>query len=527
LCYRSPFREPYVPTSGDNHVIICGCISNKRKLEKFFKEFYHPDRIESSGHQEYHCVLFAPYEPSEEIRSLLISPMLDTKVTYVIGSVLNVADLKLVRVDTASAMFFLCETELHSTSAEAEDSAIILRALSVVNFNPNLNCFVQIVKQEDRATLKDSDVDVILCLNEFKTALLARNAVCPGFSTFVENIFHSFGNVSMELEKAMDPWYAEYLHGARMELYFVDLSQAFRDAVDNDFNRMAEGIYLEFQLIVLGVVNKTDHDVILNPGRKEKMKFASESAFFDKYSSLLIIADDQIQADSICSAIRNASIIQRILEKLEAAENTFCIRDKKSENVKVHNKKNFRFFARNVITPINKTLQVSKAAKIRKEKTEEETVHNSDSDDENEQEYIGFRGNLRDAINAALPREPSAKGAKFNSFPKAAVVNREIGGGSPSKSSKKDTAAGDSAAGRNNAADSEGDDRESARLEGGKNPQKRRSDPVKSAVDEDGVTSLGRLNSNIENSEENKTIFSPVKEKPGVLKGELKLNFCA
>ena len=263
------------------------------------------------------------------------------------------------------------------------------------------------------------------------------------------------------------------------------------------------------------------------------MKYASESAFFEKYNSLLLIADDQIQADNICAAIRNTATIQRILEKLEAAENNFRIQDGRHAAHKVQNKKNFRFFARNVITPINKTLQVSKAARNIKE-TEagpaaaEPTVHNSDSDDENDQEYIGFRGNLREAIDPSLPREPSAKGAKFNSFPKAAVINREIGGGSPARSQRKDTTAdgGTTSRSNNSGRANDDDDHESAvKLpESGKNPLKRRSDPVKSTVDgendeENGVVSLNRLSSNIENTEENRTIFSPVKEKPGVLKG--------
>ena len=55
----------------------------------------------------------------------------------------------------------------------------------VSNFNPNLECFVQVIKEEDRDILKDSDVDVVICLDEFKTILQARNAICPGFSTLI------------------------------------------------------------------------------------------------------------------------------------------------------------------------------------------------------------------------------------------------------------------------------------------------------------------------------------------------------
>jgi len=57
---------------------------------------------------------------------------------------------------------------------------------------------VQVLRPEERVILKDSDIGVILCLDEYKTALQARNAVCPGFSTIIENLFHSIESISDE-----------------------------------------------------------------------------------------------------------------------------------------------------------------------------------------------------------------------------------------------------------------------------------------------------------------------------------------
>lgn len=44
LSLRSPFRTPYMRQGNDNHVIICGHVTNRQKLERFFKEFFHTDR---------------------------------------------------------------------------------------------------------------------------------------------------------------------------------------------------------------------------------------------------------------------------------------------------------------------------------------------------------------------------------------------------------------------------------------------------------------------------------------------------
>ena len=53
-------------------------------------------------------------------------------------------------------------------------------------------CLVQILKSDEKKILHDNEIDVIICLDEFKLAIQARNAMCPGFSTFVENIFHRY-----------------------------------------------------------------------------------------------------------------------------------------------------------------------------------------------------------------------------------------------------------------------------------------------------------------------------------------------
>ena len=118
--------------------------------------------------------------------------LLTSRITYIIGSSLATEDLIKARADSASAMFFLCNAETPEENAKLDDAATVLRTLSVTNFNPHLECFVQVLKPEDRDILKDSEVDVVLCLDEYKTCIQARNAICPGISTLIENIFHTF-----------------------------------------------------------------------------------------------------------------------------------------------------------------------------------------------------------------------------------------------------------------------------------------------------------------------------------------------
>lgn len=322
---KSNYKRPYKPSRNENHIILCGNVNSKPKLEQFFKEFFHPDRMFSAG-PEYHVVILCPNEPSEAVKDLFISSMLDSRVTYVVGSALSVEDLKKVRADVASGMFFICNTEGSMEAAKIEDATTVMRMLSVSNFNPDVECYVQVIRPEDRTILKDSDVEFILCLDEFKTTLIARNSICPGFSTFIENIFHTFGAISEEEENKLAPWYSEYLHGARMEMYYVPLDQDFLRAIHFDFDKLCEAVYIEFGIVVLALCNANQDSITFNPNRKDLGKHRSFKSFFQEFNVALIIADDNNQAEEIARGLSDPTVVASILQKVELAEDEFSVR---------------------------------------------------------------------------------------------------------------------------------------------------------------------------------------------------------
>ena len=220
LSMTSPFRTPYLPQAGENHIIVCGHVKDAAKLHRFFSEFFHKDRITE---EEFHAVVLCPNEPNEEVRALLQSELLVSRCTYVIGTAMAAEDLKRAHAEKARSMFFLCNSEIGDSkgATETEDATTVLRALSVSNFNSNLECLVQVLRPEERVILKDSDVDCILCLDEYKTLVQARNAVCPGFSTFVENIFQSVEDIPEHKLESMPPWYGEYVLYSVLLLFFL------------------------------------------------------------------------------------------------------------------------------------------------------------------------------------------------------------------------------------------------------------------------------------------------------------------
>ena len=324
LSLKSPFRRPYTPHGNESHIIVGGYVSDARKLERFFSEFFHPDRVLE---EEYHAVILAPSEPSEDVRLLLQGQILVSRVTYVIGTATATEDLKRARADSARCMFFLCNTEVSAGVETNEDAATILRALSVSNFNPNLECLVQVLKPEERVILKDSDVDCILCLDEFKTVLQARNAVCPGFSTFIENIFHSVEGLGDELKKDIAPWYEEYLHGAGMELYFIPLNTQFLRTMQFNFSLISEALFLEFGTITLGTCNELKDSIVFNPKIEDLTNYANMKDFFRTYNTALIMADDQHQADEITKAITDPARMRSVNLKLQQEEELYSCKN--------------------------------------------------------------------------------------------------------------------------------------------------------------------------------------------------------
>jgi len=185
-----------------------------------------------------------------------------------LGSALNIDDLKRARCDIAECMFFLADIKADDALVAAEDAATVLRALSVSNFNPQLKCLVQVLKPEERVILRDNDIGVILCLEEYKTALQARNAVWWYFSTIVENLFHSIESISeSEIDSLNIGWYREYLHGASLELYLMPLPKLFLIQMRYNYHRVVEGIFLKYNIIILGLTCSDYSNIIFNRNR--------------------------------------------------------------------------------------------------------------------------------------------------------------------------------------------------------------------------------------------------------------------
>jgi hypothetical protein len=330
LSSTSQYRKPYNPQSYDYHIVLCGYVNDAVKTGKLLRELFHPKRSNAVTSQTIHVVILCPAEPTDDMKALLISPLFDSRVTYVVGSALSYAGLQKVRLDAASAMFFLCNLEVNNDDATLENAATVLRALSATNFNANLSCFIEVLRPQDRELLKDIDVEIVLCLDEYKTVLQARNAICPGLSTLSENLCTTFGPTTKSgIEHNKDKsgtWTEEYLAGARMEIYHIPIYESMFNAVEYLWALLVEMIYIQFDCILLGLLSSGESLVVLNPTVLESKSHKIADKYYAKFNVALLIAKDQATAVKVCTALMESDYINWMFTKITVAEEHFSVR---------------------------------------------------------------------------------------------------------------------------------------------------------------------------------------------------------
>ena len=144
-------------------------------------------------------------------------------------------------------------------------------------------------------------------------------------ATVVENLLHSFGRLKLEKTESK-PWLDEYTAGACKETFYIPLPSKFAHAFGYDWTLMAEGIFLQFNVMLLGVCNLDRKDMILNPTRLEMKQLASAPLFFKEYSVAVILSEDETLAQVVAKGMMDDQIIQELTEKIALSEDELPIR---------------------------------------------------------------------------------------------------------------------------------------------------------------------------------------------------------
>jgi hypothetical protein len=118
----------------------------------------------------------------------LSHPVWSSRITILIGSPMRRTDLARARADSAIACFI--HTSRSGPDPETADQHTVISAWSVKNFAPDCKLYVHILKPETRMHLDLADQ--VMCEAEVKLALMANHVNCPGISTLVTLLLHTF-----------------------------------------------------------------------------------------------------------------------------------------------------------------------------------------------------------------------------------------------------------------------------------------------------------------------------------------------
>ena len=204
--------------------------------------------------------------------------------------------------------------------------------MSFRSLAPEVDIFAEVYIGRDWKEMYTDEVDVLLTVNDYKTTIMARNALCPGFSALLETLMASLGSSN----RGESRWLNEYMEGCGKEVYNIKIPQSLLKQVSYNYSVLVELIYSEFSLICLGVSDKFQQEILLNPCSLEICEFIEEARkidtselgaelFFQKYCYILVIADSLSDARKIRAFDHSNALITRAIKKLHDSECSFSV----------------------------------------------------------------------------------------------------------------------------------------------------------------------------------------------------------
>lgn len=217
------------------------------------------------------------------------------KIIWRVGSVMSPYDMDRIEARSAAAFFFLSYNVPFTDTAVASDRLIALQVLGVQSYSAELEVLAQISMRKNRKILCDSKIDVVVTLDEYSASLSARNALCPGFITLMENLITTVSIFENVNEK---PWEKEYMNGMDKEFYYIEISDEVLREFGYEFSLLSEAIFLHFDIICMGMCDINMTEAVLNPTFLEinEISGGNKVEFYKKYPVSILLADTHMAA---------------------------------------------------------------------------------------------------------------------------------------------------------------------------------------------------------------------------------------
>ena len=308
------------------HICVLGGFE-RQTLLSFLEEHFHPDhRTPGSKLDAENVVIMQPHPAPGWLRHLIVHHDHASQLHYYHGSIYSTDDLRAIALHKAAHCFIFAN--VHSQNFVKDDANAVVHATALKSWTeaakdpPPLHIQVHLESTRRRLSKLSRSGgmhDVCVDIDGLKARVFGHNFMCPGASTFMENLFTSFaGPAGIEhhehhtadgdIDEEDEEWLDEYYRGCGQELYTTKAPQClagtlFADAViavylghvkrdDNDTSRTPDGV------IIVGVVENphlttSGRKVLINPDHDYRIK---------PHSHLIVIADDDGKANALAYA---------------------------------------------------------------------------------------------------------------------------------------------------------------------------------------------------------------------------------
>ena len=297
---------------GAQHIVVSGAVSPD-SLDHVLRELLRPER----GRTETRVLVLLPVAPSADMLAVVRDPRYVVNVQVLVGSLLHKADLRRVRARDAAACLLL--TNKYAEDANAVDTALVLQAISVVDFAPHLryNTFVQVLQNDSKRHLIHAGIPNVLSINELKFGIVSQSCLAPGFSTLVTNLMRGYTPQKRKDTSAAKrpfgaPWLDEYERSCGTQPFSFSLEQFSGET----FGVVVVALYLKFGATIFSIESWRDERrrIFLNPDMS-RIILADDVAF---YVASARISDEQLTADVCASILEKAR--EAVSVELQALE---------------------------------------------------------------------------------------------------------------------------------------------------------------------------------------------------------------
>ncbi|KAJ1736111.1 hypothetical protein LPJ61_000161 [Coemansia biformis] len=265
---RSPWPSAYEEETNQMHVLVIGDLEYTALFE-FLREFF----CEDHGIHTVNTVVVVMSErsPGKEVSELLHDPSYVNRVKFVLGSPTSFNQLDSVQAERAQAVFLLSSKAAEDPAKE--DAAKVMIALAVRKFlrarRHAVPIYAQVLLPETTLHMEFL-ADHVICIEELRLGLLAKNVLVPGFASLVAMLTSSIpDSIAGPLVRSAQrkTWLAEYAQSLSHEIYSTKISPLFNGA---KFQRAAQGIFQRtgstlFALLIPASDDGEDAYIAINP----------------------------------------------------------------------------------------------------------------------------------------------------------------------------------------------------------------------------------------------------------------------